>query len=214
MIGSGVCGSNSSNDSPSGNVRTGGPPTGLDRHGFASHPTADEQAKLDAFYNGAEATPPLPTVAGERYAPLFLDSAITRRLPELYPEVGAGVAEQQTLRHDFIGLQRSTGLGEELMAKIFNGYIDWRLGEARSNDDEPTRAAALDAQIKADTATSRDHLRARYGVAHGEALLDRTIRWVKTHPGLAQTLRDGGLGSKPDIVADLAAHVFSTGWTG
>jgi hypothetical protein len=45
-----------------------------------------------------------------------------------------------------------------------------------------------------------------------EDLLARTNRFVKRHPKLAERLGERGLGSRPDIVRDLVAHVFSTSW--
>ena len=46
----------------------------------------------------------------------------------------------------------------------------------------------------------------------GEELLHRTQRFIKQFPRLVERLTERGLGSRPDIVAAVAAHVHSTGW--
>ena len=51
-----------------------------------------------------------------------------------------------------------------------------------------------------------------YGPQRGEELLYRTQRFIKQFPGLVERLKERGLGSRPDIVAAVAAHVHSTGW--
>jgi hypothetical protein len=43
------------------------------------------------------------------------------------------------------------------------------------------------------------------------ALGRRLLRYVRAHPRLAVILRQNGLGSKPAIVEEIAAHVHSTG---
>jgi hypothetical protein len=49
---------------------------------------------------------------------------------------------------------------------------------------------------------------------HPMSLLARTLRFVRAHPALAETLRAYDLGASPAIVEKVMGHVFSTGWRG
>jgi hypothetical protein len=69
-----------------------------------------------------------------------------------------------------------------------------------------------DQQIVAANAELRQKFQRQYGAKDGEQLLERTARFVRTHPALAKTLQPRGLGSRIDIVELIAAHVFSTGF--
>ena len=83
---------------------------------------------------------------------------------------------------------------------------------ARVEDDRDAADAALERQIAAWNAESAEQLRLTYGPQRGEELLHRTQRFIKQFPGLVERLKERGLGSRPDIVAAVAAHVHSTGW--
>jgi len=58
----------------------------------------------------------------------------------------------------------------------------------------------------------RQHLRDTYGAKDGEAMFDRVRRYAVAHLPLHKVLREHGLGSRPELMADIAAHVFRTGW--
>jgi hypothetical protein len=88
------------------------------------------------------------------------------------------------------------------------------LTAARSTDAADVTTQALADQIVKWNTESRAALRATYGAKDGEALLLRVERFVRERPALSKMLGQHGLGSQPDIIAGLAAHVRSTGYTG
>jgi hypothetical protein len=125
---------------------------------------------------------------------------------------GAPEATQKQTREMFLDIARRTGLPEPLVATLAEHTIDHQLAEARPGNDAEATDEARAAQIADWNTETRDALRATYGGAkEADALLARAQRFVKAHPALDQVLGKGGLGSRPDVVQAIVAHVFSNG---
>ena len=207
-----------------GTIATGdytAPTTPTATNGFASKPTADEQKALDRLYNGnsaqappASGNPAAPDLAGRMYGPAMVTSAIDQRAAELWAKNGTTPAQHRALRDTFVGIAQRTGLPEPLMQHIANGHIDNLLADARVEVDPDAADVALGARIDQVNSELREDFRLRYGATAGDALLERTQRFVRAHPELARILQQRGLGSNREIVEGIASHVFSTGWTG
>jgi hypothetical protein len=160
----------------------------------------DEQV-VEALYDG-NAAQPLPIRPGEFYASFAAPQAQHR---------SAAVFEQTGEHLDVDRYRVLDELPAGLVVSLVTGDINNTLADARVPDDAEAEAIALDQRIAADTAESRRRIVAQYGPKNGPQLIERTQRWVRTQPALAQMLQRGGLGSKPDIVEALVAHVFSNG---
>jgi len=172
--------------------------------GFSMQRTPEEQAPLDALYDGNAAGPPpdedhlfggMPLLAG----------AVDRRRFELL-DAGMSEAEFKQIRADVLGVAKRAGLVEDFAVTIADHVISGQLADARHSDAaEPVS----DEQIAAWNTAIRAQLRYQYGEKDGAQLLERTQRFVRAHPVLAQALQQRGLGSRPEIVEQLVAHVFS-----
>jgi hypothetical protein len=141
----------------------------------------------------------------------MLTSAFARRGPELWAAIGADTATQRQMLETFVGIKRSTQLPEGLLTRIAEAHLDGELAAVRQNDPEAA-TDALHKQVQTWNAEIRETLRSRYGAKEGEQLLARTAKFVKATPALATLLQQHGLGSRPEIVEGIAAHVFSSGY--
>jgi hypothetical protein len=175
---------------------------GLERH---------EQI-AERLYDRNAATPLPPPEKGDFYSWTPEGAVLDQRGPELFAEAGIDSAAQRQLRDTHRGIRRATGLPDGLIGQIVEGHLDNLLAEARVSEDPDGDAIALDRQIAASNAELRQEFAQRYGAKDGEALLERTRRFVRGHPALAKILQQRGLGSRPEIVRGIAAHIFSTGW--
>lgn len=166
---------------------------------------------MNTLYDGNAALPPAPANAADFYGYSAVANAIDRRGPELWEQSGATAAERQQVRDAFIGIARTTALPEPLVATLAESHINNLLADARPVKNADA-AQVLDQQIAGWNTEARAALRDTFGPNDVEQLLDRTRRFVRAHPALAKVLQQRGLGSRPDIVQGIAAHVFSTGW--
>ena len=180
---------------------------------FAKTP-AEEQRTLDRVYdrNAAEPLPP-PTAKGAMYSWSPGTAVLDRRDAELFSDAGLGTAERQQLRSTYAEFGR-IGLPDGVIAQIAEGHVDSLLAATRvkSDADADADALAADQRITANNAELREKFARQYGAKDGEQLLERTDRFVRSHPKLHAILKEHRLGSQIDIVEALAAHVFSTGW--
>ena len=170
---------------------------------FAPVP-ADTQRALDKLYDGNAAQPP------HSYSPAI--EVIDRRDRELFSEAGLDATQRAQLRQTYTEIGR-IGLPDGVVAQIANADMDTRVAATRVKSDADADAAALaqDQQIQANNAELREKFVAQYGAKDGEQLLERTQRFVRSHPKLAAILKENGIGSRIDIVEGIAAHVFSNG---
>jgi hypothetical protein len=85
---------------------------------------------------------------------------------------------------------------------IFNAWAEARLQAERGSipNDELERQARQEEDAHA-------ALRARYGAQEADDLIERTARFVDRVPALRDALSVGYLGSRPDVVERLVAHV-------
>ena len=167
----------------------------------------------DKVYDG-NAAEPLPERKGEFHSYSPAAEVIRQRGTELFAQTGMTTREQQQLEETFRGIQKTTGLPDGLVAKIADGYVNNRLAGARVSDDADRDDLELSQRIAAANTELRERFSRRCGAKDGEALLDRTQRFIRKHPTLAKMLQERGLGSDRDIVEGVAAHVWSIGWRG
>src|SRR5207245_1679518 len=125
---------------------------------------------------------------------------------------GTDTAAQLQLHGTFVEIANDTSLPDGLLAVIADRYIDGLLAAKRVSQDPDADAQAVDQQAADWSAETRAALRATYGAKNGEQLLERAQKFVRAHPALAKVLQQRGLGSRPDVVAGIAAHVHSTGY--
>jgi hypothetical protein len=168
------------------------PKDALDRHEADSHAIYDRNAAQ-----------PLPTRPGEFYASHAVQHA-QHYSAEHYEKTGERLPVEIYRTLDFLPLS--------IVEQIIDGDVANRHAERRVAEDPDGEAIALAKRIEADTEEARSRIIARYGPKDGPELLERTQRWVKTtQPTLARMLQQRGLGSKPEIVEELVAYVFSNG---
>lgn len=180
---------------------------------FAGKPTADEQKALDRVYDRNAAVPlPPPTAKGAMYSWSPGAAVLDRRDAELFSDAGLGTAERQQLRSTFAEIGK-IGLPDSVVAQIAEGHIDALLAATRVKTDAEAEADETVhlQQIQANNAELREQFARKYGARDGEKLLERTQRFVRSHPKLADLLKENGLGSRIEIVEAVAAHVFSNG---
>jgi hypothetical protein len=172
--------------------------------GFRMKPTADEQAALDLVYDGPKA---LPADPGSLYSTAgYLRHTFDTNFRELSDAGVLTPGQQAAERTDYSALIRGTGLDPLHVGRpLHDLWTAARLAEARG---EP---GPSDAQVQTWNEQNLADLRIRYGAAAGDQLLERTRTWVRREPALAKVLKQHGLGSRPDIVEKLVAHVFSNG---
>ena len=157
-------------------------------------------------------TAPAGTTPGERLYPGLVRQHVDRLTTDLWAETGTSEAERAREARFWDDVRTRTGLNDALVMSIAEGSIKNKRAATRVEDDPDGADIALDKQIATWNTESREQLAVTYGPKDAEDLLARTNRFVKQHPKLAERLRERGLGSRPDIVRDLVAHVFSTGW--
>jgi hypothetical protein len=181
---------------------------------FAGKPTAEEQRALDTHYDRNAAVPlPPPTAKNALHSWSPGVSVIDRRAEELTTRAGYDRSKVQQLRNDLAEISKVLPGADGAVMQIAEGHIDNILAGARVMTDAEAEAdeVALLRQIQANNAELIEHFETRYGKKDGAALLERTQRFVRSHPKLAAILKERGLGSRIDVVEALAAHVFSNG---
>lgn len=178
-------------------------------NGFAGKSTPDEQRKLDTLYDGKATYPPMEKNA--LYGLPLLSTAIDSRGAELWTATGASSAEQRDLREMFVGIATSTHLPESLVASIAESHIDGLLADGRAAAGAVDESAVLNERNATWTTETRAVFTNTYG-RDTEVMLGRVQKFVLAHPPLAEVLKRRGLGSRPDIVLGIAAHVHSTGY--
>jgi hypothetical protein len=176
-------------------------------------PTTPEADKTHrTLYNRDGARPLPPPAKGEFHSYRPSDSVIERREADLFAVAGLDAGARDQLRQTGRAIQNQTGLPDALVATIIDGHIDNVLADARVSEDPEADGLALERQIAASNAELREKFTLQYGAKDGEALLERSARFIRAHPTLARMLQRRGLGSRPAIVEGVAAHVHSTGW--
>jgi hypothetical protein len=187
-----------------GTIVTGPGPARRDSDGFAPV-LPDVQRIAGKLYDGnAEAA---DTGAGVRnfYGFSTVGSSVDSRRQEAWGTAGVDTSGMDAMREQFINIARTTALPETLVAKIADLHIDGELARARPTEPDPVE---LDTRIAAWNTEAREQLRATYG-RDAEDMLQRAQAFVRRSPALSRVLNERGLGSHPDIVMDIAAHVFS-----
>jgi hypothetical protein len=184
-------------------------------------PKTPDQAAAKLYDNptSAPSTPSRPATraAGPAATGLYVPGQSLRqhaetRDAELFTKLGMGDGERQRLADTAVTATRSSGLPELLTIKLLDAHIDARLEEARPVDDAAGAEQALGARILANNTESLARLVTTYGNAkEAESVLKRVERFVKASPALAELLASGDVGSRPDIVTAIAAHVWSNG---
>lgn len=181
---------------------------------FANKLTADEQKALKTHYDGNAAQPLSSSGApGEFYSHSVPVALFDQREPELATVVGMPRAERQQLRSTIASIARDTQLPDVAVAKVVDALIDTRVAGTRVLTDAEAEAdeVARLQQIQKNNEELREQFAKHYGAKDGEQLLERTQRFVRSHPKLAAILKENGIGSRPEIVEAIAAHVFSNG---
>jgi hypothetical protein len=174
--------------------------------GFAS-PTPEEQRVIRTLYDAESST-----TADKFYGFSSVQQAVDVGWPELSKITGATEADRGRVRGEFVDLAQKSGLPEGLVVTLAQDHLTGQIADAREQRDDPDGAAQrLDQQIAAWNAETRERLTAQYGARDSEQLLARAQRFVKAHPTLERVLRHRGLGSRPDVVEQIVAHVFSNG---
>ena len=159
----------------------------------------EEAAK--ALYHAPQ---PLPTRPGELHAPFALMQA-QQHAARFYEQTG------EHLDVDHYRVLDDVGLDAGLEAALVTADVDNLLAEARVPEDAAAEESAWEQRAAADMAETRRRAVAQYGPTDGPDPIDRTIRWVRTQPALAEMLRQRGLGARPDIAEQLIHHVFHHG---
>ena len=142
---------------------------------------------------------------------------IAKEIPSLRilsDEIWNAAKNRQSATRRTITRAGNIGLPDGVVAQIADAHVDALLAGARvMNDDEADAAAvALERQIQANNVELREQFAKRYGAKDGEQLLERTQRFVRSHPKLAAVLKENGIGSRPEVVSAISEHVFSIGY--
>jgi hypothetical protein len=174
-------------------------------------PTAETKQMTDALYNRDKAEPIPPADASGFYGLSLLTSALEHGAPELSAATGASQADHARMREEFVTIAKATSLPEPLLVRIADNHRNTLIANARPVEDEDADAAQLAKRTQEWSEESRTILAQTYGAKDAEQLLARSAAYVKKHPKLAKLLGERGLGSRPDIVTDLVAFVFSNG---
>lgn len=182
-----------------------------------SDDTNDTTAQAEGCMQGGNTTPlydspkALPIEPGEFYSRSWITDPIERRGADLWAARGDGAAALAQTKSLFVDIAKRTQLPEGLVVRLAEAHIDGELGDVRVVDDPDAAVIAEERRVAEWTAESRAALRETYG-KDGEQMLQRVQKFVRSHPPLAKVLRARGLGSRPDVVRDIAAFVFSTGY--
>ena len=156
----------------------------------------------------------VPKVSESAEAQLYgfssVASEVESRGGELWAVTGATEAEQRRTRDLFVDIAKS-GVPEGVVLNVARQFIDGELAFARETTDAAA-VAEMERRVSGGNERTREALRQQYSERDGEKMLERVQRYVRSRPKLAGVLEQHGLGSRPDIVMGLAAHVFSTGW--
>ncbi len=145
---------------------------------------------------------PLPTRPGEFYSSFAAQQA---------QKHSAEVFEKTGTKLDVNSYRFLDDLPAALAEPLIDSDVSQKLAAVRVSDDPDGDDIALDQRIAADTLETRGRLIARYGEKDAAQLLERTKRFVRSKPALARIVNQRGVGSKPEIVEELVAYVFSNG---
>jgi hypothetical protein len=162
------------------------PKAGLEKH----------QQTANALYDRNAATPLPPPEKGEFHSWTPEGAILQQRGPELFAQTGIDSAAQRRLGYTFRGIRRNTGLPDAVMSQIVDGHLDNLLAEQRVSADPDADAVAHDQKIAAWNAELREEFVQQYGAKDGEAMLERTRRFVRKDPALAKMLQQRGLASR------------------
>jgi len=144
------------------------------------------------------------------YGDIFVTSAFDKRAPELFDVLAVGAEQRAALRQQAVEI--SHVVPEAVAVKILNLTVDAELAAARA-PDKSAHAAAVAQRIETANAALRGEFRNKYG-AGAEDMLERVRRFARSNPTLSRVLQANGVGSNPEVVFDIASHVFSSGWRG
>ena len=189
------------NDKPAAAPSTGTLVTGLDLNAPARQtatPTARSGQASDS------------TAASVMFGPVDVEAAVDTRDADLYDTLGATEKQRTEIKDTFVGIAKGSGLLQGLVASITAAYLDAELAAARATDRK-AHAEQVESQAVKDSRAARAGLRLRYGATEAEAVLTRTERFVSAHPALSKALGAHGLGSRPEIIAAIAHHVYKNG---
>jgi len=182
-----------------------------------AHLTAEETEALNRLYPtsakpATQTVDPNATAASRLYGTLGLEQVIDRNESDLFVHAGRGAADHRQLRQTFVNFVKA-GVPDGIARELAEKFIDGEIGAARRPAAEiDTAADALEQQITAWHAETREYLRLQYGAQAAEDLLERTRKYVASVPGLGAVLDKHGVGSRPDVVKQLVHHVFITGY--
>jgi hypothetical protein len=186
------------------------PPVNTDAaDGFADRPTPDEQRRIDTLYDGNRADTTVDATGFYGFS--TVTSAINGRASDLSVATGATEADIARVRSDFVELAKKSELPEGFVATLAHEHINAQIADARIVEDADAEAHTMAKQIAAWNAETRERLQMRYGPKDAEQLLARAQKFVAAHPTLKTVLQRRGLGSRPEIVEQIIAHVFSKG---
>jgi hypothetical protein len=178
------------------------------------HPLAEAAGRL---YDGSAAPSAMPAPtpgadAGERlYGHGIVRQHVARLTADLWPTLGVGADAQEEEAQFWEQQARETGLPEGLVMALAEGSIKNRLASARIEDDPEAAETALRQQVVEWQQDVRERLKNTYGARQAEELVERANRFLSQYPKLGERLVDRWLGSRPDIVEAVIAHVFSNG---
>ena len=177
---------------------------------FNSKPEAEKERSRAKLYDGNQAEPRTPAAAKTvLHTHSVAESAARQHDTDLMHQLGMNAPAREAIYRDARDLEKV--VPSELAATVIIGHIDNLRAVARISDDPDVDDVALAQRVKRDEVESRELITSQYGKRDGEELLRRAKAWTLTQPALAKMLRERGLGSRPDIVQQIVAHVFSNG---
>lgn len=133
---------------------------------------------------------------------IALQSTFQAERDTLRDAMGLSETQLQTREDRFTTTLDQAGLDPYLVGRSLYGLLSTADIAAARNEDPPDAE-----QVQAWTEESRRAVRGQYGDEEGHALIERAVKFVKQHPQLAALLQRDGLGSRPDVVQAIVAHV-------
>jgi len=146
------------------------------------------------------------TNTSEEFYPLenAIKTELDANLTALEDRLGLTPSEQAAERQNFLAMMRATNLDEDVRTAVVlhNAWTGARLAATRPDGDDRDHELEL-ADMNEQT---RQEVRLRYG-ADAHPLMERTQKFVKQHPLLAEIVGTGSVGSRQDVVEALMQHV-------